>query len=361
MVGVPILTAAAASPRRRRAVPVRLAGAAALVAGLTLAGGAAASASPTATAVAGSSCAALPASFGYSEYAKGTVNETHGDSDGPTAFGGPTTLGNFSMSYGAAAGASGFVAGGPVSGGGTTSVRTGDGYADANVTGVSFQTGTLHQVAASALPVNFTTTASDDAALAAQVAALPTTAGDLIATGGTTLTLTATATASDGQYVWDLAPGQLAAVTAVKVVGVPAGGTVVVNVPDTGSLSPTVTSVTLDGTTSSGSGGPAALADSTLFNFSGASTLTLTGTWAGTLFAPGASVTFSSGHVYGTVVGANLTGTNESTYGPLDSALCLDLGPATALPEGRPLLLAGAGAAVLAAGSVLALRRRRTA
>jgi choice-of-anchor A domain-containing protein len=343
--------------------------AALLAAGTTVGTAAAASASPArsaaaaATAAAATGCATLPASFGYSEFSPGTVSESNGDSDGPTAYGGSSTLSSFAIANNTAlipASNVAFVAGGPVTGASSTADHYGNGYADNNVTGVSFQNGTLNQVTPANLPVNFTQTAASDASLASQLAALPTTAGDLTATSGTTLTLTATGSPSDNQYVWTLTAGELASITTIKIAGVPSNGSVVVNVPDTGAVSLKVTTVYLDGTSSSAStGSAAALADATIFNFSGASSLGITGTWAGTLFAPGADVTFSSGHVWGTVVGSSLTGSHESTYGPLDTALCLDLGPTNALPEGRPILLAAGGAVVL--GGLFLVRRRRLA
>ena len=73
------------------------------------------------------------------------------------------------------------------------------------------------------------------------------------------------------------------------------------------------------------------------------------------LLAPAAAFTFSNSHLWGGLVaGVSLTGTMESTYGPL-SALCV---PASGspLPEGKPLLLVGSG--LLAAGVVAVVRRR---
>jgi choice-of-anchor A domain-containing protein len=322
-----------------------------------------AAASASGVVLAANSCALLPASFGYTEYATGNVTEAHGDSDGPTAFGGTSQLSNFAISESASllpASDVGFVAGGPVTGNNTTSVHLGNAYADASVTGVSYQAGVLNSVSQANLPVNFATTATADATLSSQLAALPTSPGDTANTSSSTLTLAATQTESDNQYVWTLTPGELASITSILVTGVPAGGNVVVNIPDTGAVALTVSSITLDGVSAAPSTGPApALADTTIFNFSGATSLGLTGAWAGTLFAPGAAVTFSSGHLWGSVIAGSLTGTNESTYGPLGSGLCLNLpGPGPALAEGQPLYLAGGGAAVLGTGFLVMLRRR---
>jgi len=322
-----------------------------------------AAASGTGVVLAANSCAVLPPSFGYSEFATGNVTEAHGDSDGPTAFGGTSQLSNFAISENATllpASNVGFVAGGPVTGNNTTSVHLGNAYADANVTGVSYQAGVLNSVSQANLPVDFATTAAGDATLSSELAGLPTSPGDTVNTASSTLTLAATQSETDHQYVWTLSPGELASITSVKVTGVPAGGNVVVNIPDTGALALTVSNITLDGVSAAPSTGPApALADSTIFNFPGATSLGLTGGWAGTLFAPGVAVTFSSGHLWGAVIAGSLSGTNESTYGPLDASLCLDLpGPAPALAEGHPLYFAGGGAAILGTGFVVGLRRR---
>lgn len=333
---------------------LRVAGATSVAAGVSLMGASAASAA--------TSCATLPATFQYSEWTSGLASETHGDSDGPTAFGGGGTLSNFAIATNSAlipASNVGFVAGGAVNGGSTTAVHLGDAYTDANLIGVSVQTGTLHQVAASGLPLDFTGSAAAATAFSSQLAALPTSAGDLKAFGGSTLTLTSTQTESDNQYVWDLTAADLATATTIAIVGVPAGGTIVVNIPLTGTVAPSVATVTLDGASSSPTTGSApALASSTIFNFSGASSLTLKGTWSGALFAPAANVTFSNGHVWGSIAAATLTGTNESTYGPLGSGICADLtGPGTSLPE-TPWAAALPILGVALIGGVVVYRRR---
>ena len=190
----------------------------------------------------------------------------------------------------------------------------------------------------------------------AQLAGLATSPGDLFATSGTTLTLSATQTQSNGDYVWDLTSGQLHGITAIKVVNVPAGGSVIVNIPDTGALTLSSLSVTLDGQAASSTTTAPSLANSTIFNFAQASSLSMAGSWAGTIFAPGAATTFSSGHLWGSVVGASLTGSNESTFGPLTLGLCIP-SPTTALGQGRPLLLVTGG--LLAGAGFLVVRRRK--
>ena len=305
------------------------------------------------------SCQTLPTALGYTEYSGGPVNETHGDSDGPTAFGGTATLGNFAISENQAllpASNTGYVQDGAVNGGGTTAVHFGNGYYDSTLSGVSVQNGyTLNAVSQSNLPISFSSATAQAASFSAQLAALSTSPGDLFGTSGTTLTLTSTQTETNGEYVWDLTSGELAPLSAIKVVGVPAGGTVVINVPDTGSLSLDV-AVTLDGSAASSTTTQPPLAPTTVFNFTNVTTLTLSnGDWAGELLAPGAAFTFSNSHLWGGLVaGVSLTGTMESTYGPL-STLCIPA-PGGQLPEGKPLLFGAGG--LLAAGVFVTLRRR---
>jgi choice-of-anchor A domain-containing protein len=325
-----------------------------------------------------SNCQALPASFGYTEFSPGTVSEVHGDSDGPTAYGGngntasaSINTGNFAISNNQAllgSGNVGFVAGGTVNGStgaaNSTALHYGNGYYDGNITGVTVQNGySLNAVSASNLPVDFGGTAGQDASFATQLGALTTTPGDSISSTSSSITLTATAPSANGDYIWDLPAGTLTtSISSIFVSGVPAGGSVIVNVPDSGVVTLGSINVTLDGQTSNvtpTTGTAPTLAGTTIFDFYKATTLTLAGEWSGVLYAPAASTTFSHGHVWGSIDAADLSGTNESTYGPL-STLCVAT-PAAGLPEGRPVWLAAGGLiAVGSAAGVMLRRRRRT-
>jgi choice-of-anchor A domain-containing protein len=313
----------------------------------------------TVASAATSSCQTLPTALAYTEYSGGPVNETHGDSDGPTAFGGTASLSNFAISESQAllpASNTGYVQDGAVNGGGTTAVHFGNGYYDSSLSGVSVQNGyALNAVSQSNLPISFSSATAQAASFSSQLAALSTSPGDLFGTSGTTLTLTSTQTETNGDYVWDLTSGELTPLSAVKVVGVPAGGTVIINVPDTGSLTLDV-AVTLDGSAASSTTTQPSLAPTTVFNFPNVTTLTLSnGDWAGELLAPAAALTFSNSHLWGGLVaGVSLTGTMESTFGPL-STLCIPT-PGGQLPEGKPLLFGAGG--LLAAGAFVVFRRR---
>jgi len=320
-------------------------------------------AGPSAAAYAASpSCQTLPTALGFTEYSGGPVNEMQGDSDGPTAFGGAATLGNFAMAVTQGllpASSVSYIQDGAVSGGNTTALHYGNGYYDSSLSGVAVDNGgTLNAVSRSNLPISFSTATAQAASFSAQLAASSTSTGDLAATSGTTLTLTSTQTQSSGDYVWDLTSGELSPLRSIKVVGVPAGGSVIINVPDSGSLSLDI-GVTLDGSSASSSTAQPALASTTIFNFPNVSTLSLVnGDWAGELLAPAAALTFSNSHLWGGLVaGVSLTGTSESTYGPL-SAVCIP-SPGNPLPEGKPLLLVSAG--VIAAGAAIVVVRRRSA
>jgi choice-of-anchor A domain-containing protein len=300
----------------------------------------------------------LPTAFGFTEYSGGPVNEMHGDSDGPTAFGGAATLANFSMSVTPGllpASNVAYVQNGAVSGGGTSSVHNGNGYYDSTLSGLTDSGGTLNAVSQSNLPIAFSTATSQASSFSTQLAALSTSTGNTSGLSGTTLTLTSTQTQSNGDYVWDLTSGELTSLSAVKIVGVPAGGSVIINVPDSGSLTLDI-AVTLDGAAASSTTTQPSLAPTTIFNLPNVTSLTLSnGDWAGELLAPAAALTFSNSHLWGGLVaGVSLTGTMESTYGPL-SALCIPA-PGNPLPEGKPLLLVTGG--LLAAGVVLIARRR---
>ncbi len=313
----------------------------------------------TAAYAASSNCQTLPTALNYTEYSGGPVNETHGDSDGPTAFGGAATLANFAISENQAllpASNIGYVQDGAVNGGGTSAVHFGNGYYDSTLTGLAVNNGyTLNAVSQSNLPISFSSATAQAATFSAQLAALSTSPGDLSGISGTTLTLTSTQTESNGDYVWDLTSGELTPLSAVKVVGVPSGGTVIINVPDTGSLSLDI-AVTLNGSAASSTTTQPPLAATTIFNFPNVTTLSLVnGDWAGELLAPAAALTFSNSHLWGGLVaGVSLTGTMESTYGPL-SAVCIPV-PSGSLPDGKPLLLGTGG--LLAAGVFVVARRR---
>jgi choice-of-anchor A domain-containing protein len=305
------------------------------------------------------SCQALPTALGYTEYSGGPVNETHGDSDGPTAFGGAATLGNFAISVTQGlvpASNVAYIQNGAVNGGGTSAVHFGNGYYDSTLSGLAIDNGgTLNAVSQSNLPISFSTATAQAASFSAQLAALPTSPGDLSGISGTTLTLTSTQTETSGDYVWDLTSGELSPLSAIKVVGVPAGGSVIINVPDSGTLSLDI-ALTLDGAAASSTTTQPSLAATTILNFPNVTTLTLSnGDYAGELLAPAAALTFSNSHLWGGLVaGVSLTGTMESTYGPL-SALCVP-SPGNPLPDGKPLLLVGSG--LLAIGVVTVVRRR---
>ena len=312
----------------------------------------------------------LPASFAYSEFSPGNVNEANGDSDGPAAFGGTTSLSHFAIStvrselppFRLA-----LVAGGPVTGGGTTTIHYGNGLYDSTISGVADDHGHLYPISAAHLQPYFSTTAAADSAFSSKLAALYTSPGDMALVNSSTLTLQATTTESNHIYIWDLTPGELHGITSIDIEGVPSGGTVVVNVTDAGTVALTVTSVTLDGKSSTNRHAAPGLAASTIFNFPAATALTLTGDWAGTIFAPGATTTYSNGHLWGSIDSASLTGSDQFTSGPLLRPFCIPTsgpgtspgngGPGTQLPEGQPVEMV-TGSAVLLGGAVLWRRRR---
>jgi choice-of-anchor A domain-containing protein len=317
----------------------------------------------------GTSCQALPVSFSYTEFTTGAAYETQGDSDGQTAFGGTAGLTNFSIAKNAALVAAapnnfGFVAGGQVTGTNGVNVHNGNFYYDTGYTGVSVTSpGTFNAVSPANLPVQFAAAGTANTAFASELGALPTSAGDLISSTSSRLTLNAVGSGSNGDFVWNLSPGALSSVSSVVITGVPTGSSIIINVPDSGAVSVADLNVSIDGTSfASTTLSPVpALAASTIFNFYNATTLTLSGGWAGTLFAPNANMTFSNGHVYGTVVAASFASLatpaiSESTYGPLDSALCV-VTSTNALPQGRPILLIVTGG-LLIGGAGLILRRR---
>jgi len=259
-------------------------------------------------------------SFAYTEFSPGNVNESNGASAGMAAFGGTVTLSHFAVRV--------------------THPR-----------------------------LDFSKAASADNAFSTKLAGLYTSPGNVASATARALTLQATTTESNHFYIWDLSPGELHGVTSINVAGVPSGGTVIVNVPDAGTLTLTVTSVTFDGRSSTHRHSAPGLAGSTVFNFPAATALNLTGKWAGAIFAPGAATTYSDGTLWGSVDAASLTGNRQFTAGPLLRSFCIPTsgpgtspgggGPGTQLPEGQPVEMVTASAAMLGGGVLWRRRKRR--
>jgi choice-of-anchor A domain-containing protein len=322
----------------------------------------------------------------YSEWVAGSVARGIGTVAGPVAYGGSATLGNFSPSVagptiaaGVAANASSLnlVVGGALTVYGPSTLDAGSGViagaeaADATLTVVGG--GTVHNnVTSSGLPFSFTSVGTGLVAASNGWAAQSAT-GTAMASG-TTLTLTGTNTTQD---IFTVTETQLAAADSI-VINVPSASpqpTILINVTGTGSYTnPSGQSITY-------TNGGTAQATTTLWNFNGASSITLSGlTWDGTIVAPFVSkLSASNGSILGSLIiggsgaggafGTSVTpstntwdtGTTNGSGLTLFTGTCLpdNSGPPASTPEAPAALLLPLSALAVGGIGYGSLRRHR--
>jgi fibronectin-binding autotransporter adhesin len=305
---------------------------------------------PPASGASVGSCVSFGSAGSYSEYSTSTALVSDDTTDGSVAYGGQASLtGDSFATASVPAIQQTLVAGGALSG---TSVTLENGSAiyvgplSASITDSGG--GTVTQVAASALPFQFSSAGSFLGSASTTLGGLST-SGTIVKASGV-LTLTGTGTgASTNVFDVNASGSGVSGVTSV-VIDVPSGGVAVVNL-QAGTLNLSQVTVTLQGGVS---------ADDVVFNLPTATSLTLDhDTLSGTVLAPLASVTTSHLVVTGGGVLVDLANFADDTItGPLFAG-CVPIGPGASTPEvPKAIMLPAVGVAVFGVAGVFTTRRR---
>jgi choice-of-anchor A domain-containing protein len=320
---------------------LRLVGSGAVaVAGVTLVPGAAGA----------TNCVPLGAAANYNEYVTGTASESSDTVSGAAAYGGVSTVSAATYGGSLAVPAVALVLGTTGNQVFNTSLSAAGNSADyvGSLTTAGNTPGSFNQVAASSLPINFSTAGTALSSASSTLAGLTATN---TTTGSTALLLSSAGTGTD---VFSVSTSQLVGATSSITVNAPAGAVVVINVSGT-NLSMTAQNISL--------GGGVTAAD-VIWNFASftpSSSLSLSvATWFGTVLLPSGFVSLSTSHFNGSVLdGGTDASFSDNTVNNNLFTGCIASGPGTPTPEVPTGILLPLAAVGVMGGGFLIMRRRR--
>ncbi|MDX3885654.1 MAG: choice-of-anchor A family protein [Sphingomonas sp.] len=261
-----------------------------------------------ALALAGTGNAQAATALDYDVFALGNFTSAWTEVNGSLAAGGNVNVQGFSVGKDLGAGYSGasLVAGSNIVYASGT-VFHGDAVAGGTITasGLTVANGVATQNAP--VPVNFASEATRLQNLSASLSGLA--ANGAITSNGHSLTFTGTDAAVN---VFNLTTSQLSSSGGFSVF-IPEGSVAVFNVSGAAAALSGNGAYTINGQTIVNQS--AGLASSLLFNFSDATALAFSGSWAGNVLAPGADATLGWGGFFGSLVANNISGNSEFYVG----------------------------------------------